>query len=319
MTAETPKNTDQIAQISAELAADVAHWIKSGSTQMDTAIEGLSFYRQDAPTVRSVQLVEPSIALVVQGSKCMMLDDETFRYDPSRFLITSLDLPAKMQVLEASSEEPYLGVVVKLDLATMSGFLAHAPYFNASEQASGRGMATSPATPELYDALRRLVALLNDPDSIPVLAPLIKREIYWRVLTSEQGARLRRIISVGSQGLRIARSIEWLKQTYDQPLSVDKLAERAQMSRSTYHHHFRDLTSMSPLQYQKKLRLTEARRLMLWESLDAAAAAYRVGYESPSQFSREYARLFGAPPKRDIEAHWQEYRNEIESREQRLH
>lgn len=293
-------NTDLANAMSANLAMDVARLTSPGVAEISTAIDGLSFYRQDAPTICSVCIVEPSIAFVVQGTKIMMLDDETFRYDPSHFLITSLDLPAKMQVLEASPDKPYLGIVIRLDLKIISEFLTYVPLLESTSQASGSGMVISPTTPDLYDAVQRLVSLLNEPESIPVLAPLIKREIYWRVLTSEQGARLRQIITVGSQSLRIARSVEWLKSSYDQPLKVDELAERAQMSRSTFHHHFREVTSMSPLQYQKRLRLTEARRLMLGENLDAAAAAFRVGYESPSQFSREYTRLFGAPPKRDV-------------------
>lgn len=297
------ESTDLANAMSANLAMDVARLTFPGIAETSTVIDGLSFYRQDAPTTCSVCVVEPSIAFVVQGTKIMMLDDETFRYDPSSFLITSLDLPAKMQVLEASPDKPYLGIVIRLDLKIISEFLTHVPLQGSTNQASGAGMALSPTTPDLYDAVQRLVSLLDEPESIPVLAPLIKREIYWRVLTSEQGVRLRQIITAGSQSLRITRSVEWLKNSYDQPLKVDELAERAQMSRSTFHHHFREVTSMSPLQYQKRLRLTEARRLMLGENLNAAAAAFRVGYESPSQFSREYARLFGAPPKRDMAAY----------------
>lgn len=299
------EDPEQIAAMSKRLASDVIRWTDPAAPETDTAISGLSFYRQDKPTACSVCVVEPSIALVVQGAKSMMLEDTTFRYDPNSFLITSLDLPAKMQVLEASPEKPYLGVVIKLDLATVSDLLSHVPLPKLSAASSGRGMNLSPASPDLYDAIQRLVSLLDEPNSIPVLAPLIKKEIYWRILIADQGARLRQIVSAGSQGLRISRSVEWLKSHYDQPLRVDELAENARMSRSTFHHHFRDATSMSPLQYQKRLRLTEARRLMLAGDHDATAAAYKVGYESPSQFSREYARLFGAPPRRDIEEHLQ--------------
>ncbi|ABM00915.1 AraC family transcriptional regulator [Shewanella amazonensis] len=286
------------------LASAVAHHTE-GEEWASTAIEGLEFYRQPAPTSCAICVVEPSIALVVQGAKSMTLGEQSYRYDTRRFLITSLDLPAKMQVLEASEEQPYLGIVLKLDLAMMSELILQAPPHPHKDPTSEYAMVLGNTTPSLLDAVQRLVALLDEPESIAVLAPLIKQEIFWRVLISEQGSRLRQIASVGSQGLRIAKSIEWLKSHYDQHLSVDGLADLARMSKSTFHHHFRALTSMSPLQYQKRLRLLEARRLMLGENMDASAAAYRVGYESPSQFSREYARLFGNPPKRDVTAHWQ--------------
>ncbi|ABO24918.1 AraC family transcriptional regulator [Shewanella loihica] len=293
-----------IPSLSAAIAKEVERRTQ-GVDWCETEIAGLDFYRQSAPTSCSVCVVEPSIALVVQGAKAMTLGEQTFRYDPSRFLITSLDLPAKMQVLEASEEAPYLGVVIKLDLAVMSDLMLQTPLTMQKETASDQGMILGATTPKLLGAISRLVNLLDEPESIAVLAPLIKREIYWRVLMSEQGARLRQIVSAGSHGLRIARTIEWLKVHYDQHLSVDSLADMARMSKSTFHHHFRRLTSMSPLQYQKRLRLLEARRLMLGEDIDASAAAYRVGYESPSQFSREYSRLFGASPKKDVATQWQ--------------
>ncbi|MBC3766347.1 AraC family transcriptional regulator [Neptunicella marina] len=271
-----------------------------------TDISGLEFYRQDTPTECSTCVVEPSIALVVQGRKSMMLGEHTFTYDPTRFLITSLDLPARMQVLTASSQKPYLGVVLKLDLAVLSELILQLP-LKKSVSGTESGMMLGHSSVELYDAFSRLISLLDEPESLPVLAPVIKREIFWRVLLSEQGQRLRHIVADGSQGLRFVRSVEWLKNHFSEPLRVEALAELATMSKSTFHHHFRQLTSMSPLQYQKRLRLMEARRLMLSESLDASAAAYRVGYESPSQFSREYSRLFGNSPRRDIDLHWQKF------------
>ena len=290
-----------IQEMSARLARTVSRWTE-GVEQFETPVRGLAFYRREAATDCASCLVEPSIALVVQGAKLMMLGEESYRYDPYRFLITSLELPATVQILEASKERPYLGLALKLDLRMVGELMLQAPPAAKGEQAGGRGMVLGSTTPELFDALLRLVALLDEPESIPVLAPLIERELCWRVLMSEQGARLRQIVSIGSQSQRIARVIGWLKTNFSEPLRVEGLADLAQMSQSTFHQHFRQLTAMSPLQYQKRLRLTEARRLMLMEDLDAATAAYRVGYESPSQFSREYARLFGAPPKRDMEA-----------------
>ncbi|MDH1470068.1 AraC family transcriptional regulator [Shewanella sp. GD03713] len=297
------QDEEMMACLSQGLADNVAKRTL-GVEWASSEVEGLEFYRQNAPTSNSVCIVEPSIAVVVQGTKSMTLGEQVLVYDPSRFLITSLELPATMQVLEASAEKPYLGVVLKLDLAVMSDLMLQTPLARQKDTVTDQGMILGHSTPSLLNAFSRLVALLDEPESIPVLAPMIKREIYWRVLISEQGARLRQIVSAGSHGLRIAHSIEWLKVNFAQHFSIDDLADMTRMSKSTFHHHFRQLTSMSPLQYQKRLRLMEARRLMLSESIDAAAAAYRVGYESPSQFSREYSRLFGNSPKRDVDIHW---------------
>jgi transcriptional regulator GlxA family with amidase domain len=231
----------------------------------------------------------------------MSVDNHHYLYDPDTFLITALDLPASMEVLQASADKPYLGLVLKFDLKLIGELILQAPEVIPDTSPSEPVMTLGKMTPELFDAFVRLVSLLDEPASISVLAPLIEREIYWRILMSEQGARLKQIVSSGSKSHRIAKSIEWLKKNYNQPFRVDSMAEIAQMSSSTFHHYFRELTAMTPLQYQKHLRLTEARRLMLGEHFNAADVAYHVGYESPSQFSREYSRLFGAPPKRDIE------------------
>ncbi|KPZ70028.1 HTH-type transcriptional activator RhaS [Pseudoalteromonas sp. P1-26] len=293
---------DAIAKMSAGLADKIAPLIGQQETA-DSVIEDLFFYRQtQAATSCSMCVVEPSIALVLQGAKSMTLGEDVFKYDPHKYLITSIDLPAKMQVLEAKDDAPYLGLVLKLDLAMLGELISQIPLDKLNKQSLNKGMTLGEMTEPLLNAFTRLIELVDDPESMPVLAPLIKREIFWRVLNSEHGAELRHIVSTGSQGLRIARSVKWLKENYDQPLSVEDLAGLAKMSKSTFHHHFRDLTSMSPLQYQKRLRLMEARRLMVGESMDASGAAFKVGYESPSQFSREYSRFFGLSPKRDVEA-----------------
>lgn len=294
--------SDKIAGIIASKVGEQEH--------VPTEIEGLSFYREDSVQGCTVCVVEPSIAIVVQGSKSMSLDTQTYTYDRTKFLITSLDLPATMQVLKANKVEPYLGLSLKLDLRMVSELLLQLKHPVQDEKATDHGMILGDTSPWLLDSLYRLVSLLNEPDSIPVIAPLIEREICWRILNSEQGYRLRQIVTAGSQSHRIAKAIEWLKFNYNKNFRVDELAEIAQMSSSTFHQHFRQLTSMSPLQYQKYLRLTEARRLMLGESLDASTVAYEVGYESPSQFSREYSRLYGAPPKKDIERIRQAQRTE---------
>lgn len=287
-----------------QLAIDVARH-SAGKEWTGTAIQGLEFYRQNAPTACSVCIVEPSLALVVQGEKSMTLGEQVFHYNTSRFLITSLELPAKMQVLQASEEKPYLGIVLKLNLSVMSELMMQAPLSDAKASVNDVGMQLGETSVPLMSAFQRLIALLDEPESVSVLSPLVMREIYWRVLISEQGEKLRQVVQAGSHGLRISRSIEWIKANYDKHLSVEGLAELARMSKSTFHQHFRQLTSISPLQYQKRLRLMEARRLMMGENMDASSAAYTVGYESPSQFSREYSRLFGTSPKRDVTAVWQ--------------
>lgn len=293
--------SDQIEALRGSLARVVARWTR-GVEQFPTAIPNLTFYRREAPTQPEICMVEPGIALLVQGAKRVLLGDEVYPYDIKRFLITSLDLPAMMQIVEASSDTPYLGLVLKLDLRVVVELMVQSRLPPPpGRQPSGRGMVLGETTPLLLDAFKRLLDLLDEPDAIPVLAPLIQREIYYRLLMDDQGSRLWQIASVGSQSHRIARAIDWLKSNYARPLRIDELAGHVQMSTSSFHQHFRQLTAMSPLQFQKWLRLNEARRLMLSEHLDAATAAFRVGYESPSQFSREYGRLFGAPPRRDIE------------------
>lgn len=229
-----------------------------------------------------------------------MLGEDTYVYDAEHYLITSVHLPTIVQVMEASPDKPYLGLSLKFDLREVSQLMVDSSLPQPRTQQSSRGMATGKVTQPLLNAFIRLIELLDDKEDIPILAQVIQREIIYRLLVGEQGARLRQIASAGSQSQQIARAIEWLKNNFTQPLSVDDLAEKASMSNSTFHHHFRSMTALSPLQYQKQLRLQEARRLMLAERMDAANAAFQVGYESPSQFSREYNRHFGAPPLRDI-------------------
>lgn len=245
-------------------------------------------------------MYEPSICLVAQGAKRVLLGDDTYVYDARNYLITSVHLPTVVQITEASPEQPYLGLSMRLDQREISQLMVDSNLPPPPPQQSTRGMATSDVTLPLLSAFHRLIDLLGEEKDIPILAPIIQREIIYRLLVGDQGARLRQIASAGSQSQQIARAIEWLKGNFTQPLRIDDLAEQARMSSSTFHHHFRSMTALSPLQYQKHLRLNEARRLMLTERFDAATAAFQVGYESPSQFSREYSRLFGAPPLRDI-------------------
>lgn len=265
-----------------------------------TAITGLGFFRREHPAPPIICMVEPSIILVVRGEKQLWVGGEGYPYNTSKFLITSLDLPANSEVLVASRDKPCLGLTLKLDLRMLAELIAQSDLPPTRDRAVVKGVGIGSVTQPMLVSFERLLALFDEPESIPVLAPLIQREIHYRLLQSDQAGRLRQITSVDGQGYRIAKAIDWLKLNYASALRVDELAARVQMSTPTFHHHFRQLTTMSPLQYQKWLRLNEAKRLMLNEHQDVSSAAFKVGYESPSQFSREYRRLFGVPPKRDI-------------------
>jgi AraC-like DNA-binding protein len=280
------------------LAKSIARWTEKGD-RLVTPISGLSLFRRDAPTPPASYMYERSICLIAQGAKRVVLGDDTYVYDADHFLITSLDLPVICQVIKASREKPYLSLLLKIDQRETSQLMADTSLPLPRADQSRRGMAIGEVRLPLLTAFQRLIDLLAEPKDIPILAPIIQREIVYRLLVGDQGARLRQM-AAGSQSQQIARAIDWLKSNFAQTLRIDDLAAQLNMSTSTFHHHFRTLTAMSPLQYQKWLRLNEARRVMLTERSDAATAALQVGYESPSQFSREYRRLFGAPPVRDI-------------------
>src|SRR5208282_2427754 len=281
------------------LGKSIARWTDRGD-QLVTAIPGLSLFQRNEPTQPESRMYEPRICLIAQGAKRVLLGDDTYVYGERHFLITSVNLPTVVQITKASREKPCLGLILKLDQREISQLMVDSNLPLPRLQQSSRGMATGEVTLPLLAAFQRLIDLLAEPKDIPILAPIIQREIFYRLLVSDQGARLRQIASAGSQSQQIARAIDWLKDNFTRPLRIDDLATQVNMSTSTFHHHFRTLTAMSPLQYQKWLRLNEARRLMLIENQDAATVAFQVGYESPSQFSREYGRLFGAPPLRDI-------------------
>src|SRR6185369_7034316 len=281
------------------LGKSIARWTENGEQHV-TRVPGLSLYRRCEPTGPISGMYDPSICLVAQGAKRVLLGEDSFAYDARHYLITSVHLPTVVQIVEASPERPYLGLKLQLDQREISQLMVDSHLPPPRPQQSSRGMAVGEVTLALVTAFQRLVDLLAEEGDIPILAPIIQREIFYRLLVGDQGARLRQIASAGSQSNQIARAIEWLRDNFARPLRVDDLAAHVRMSTSTLHHHFRSMTALSPLQFQKQLRLQEARRLMLAEHLDAASAAFEVGYESPSQFNREYSRLFGAPPLRDI-------------------
>jgi AraC-like DNA-binding protein len=292
------ENNDMEVALDA-LGKSIARWTDK-SDRVVTAIPGLTLARRAEPSPPVSIMYEPRICVIAQGAKRVLLSDETYEYDPQHFLITSVDLPTMVQVIKASPEKPYLGLLLNLDQRELSQLMVDSHLPPPRAQQSSRGMATGEVTLPLLTAFQRLIDLLAEPKDIPILAPVIQREISYRLLVGDQGARLRQMASTGSQSQQIAKAINWLKGNFTQPLRIDDLAAQVNMSTSTFHHHFRAVTAMSPLQYQKWLRLNEARRLLLAENQDATTAAFQVGYESPSQFSREYSRLFGAPPLRDI-------------------
>ena len=281
------------------LGKRIARWAVEGG-RIVTAISALSLSRRDALTQPMSYMYEPSICLIAQGAKRLLLGGDTYVYDAHHFLITSMDLPTVVQVIRASREKPCLSLMLKLDQREISQLMADSNLPPPRAQESSRGMAIGEVTLPLLTAFQRLIDLLAEPKDIPILAPIIQREIVYRLLVGDQGARLRQMASAGSHSHQVAQAIDWLKSHYTQPLRIDDLAARVHMSTSAFHHHFRRLTAMSPLQFQKWLRLNEARRLMLTEHFNAATAAFQVGYESPSQFSREYRRFFDEPPLRDI-------------------
>jgi AraC-like DNA-binding protein len=269
-----------------------------GDGDHETAIAGLSLYRSSQPINSKCGLYTSTLTLVAQGGKRVLLAGERYDYDQANYLVTTIDLPVIYSVTEASPERPCLCVVWQLDPSRIAELLtADLPPMKVS---AGRGLSISPLSHDLLDAVLRLVRLLDTPADIPMLAPLIERELLYRLIISDQGTRLRQIAMTGSQTQQIARAVEWLRQHFNAPLRIQELARTVNMSVSSLHHHFKAITAMSPLQYQKLLRLQEARRLLLTEHCDAASAAHRVGYESPSQFSREYSRFYGAPPLRDV-------------------
>ena len=267
-----------------------------------TEIPGLSLYRRSECTSCASAAYQPSLVVFLQGQKRINLGRTTYICDESNFLLTSVDLPVVSQVIAATPMKPILGLLFRLEMSEIRRILSEHELPIPPEPTDARGMAVGVSSAELLDACGRLINLLDTPQDIPFLAGHIQREIIYRLLRSPQGMHLRAIATLGDQSHRTARVVSWLRTNYARPLRVEDLASMAQMGVSTLHHHFRSLTAMSPLQYQKHLRLHVARERMLADGLDAASAAFEVGYESASQFSREYSRFFGQPPMRDIKS-----------------
>jgi len=285
--------------MSSELASLIEAHTRIDCCSFPSPIPGLQLSRYSSPTRPGQGVQRPILAIVAQGSKQIMLGDEAFTYDPDHYLVVSLDLPVSGRVTTASKAKPFLGMSLELDVKQIPSLRTSGKIQRATKPQ--RGAFVSRMTPELLDPVLRLLRLLGKPEDSAVLAPLLQREILYRLWRGEQGEQLERMAQADGTDSGVVKSVIWLKENFDKPFSIKLIAQEANMSPSGLHHHFKTLTNMTPLQYQKHLRLQEARRLMLDDAMDASAAAYHVGYASRSQFTREYSRLFGAPPLRDVE------------------
>jgi AraC-like DNA-binding protein len=266
-----------------------------------SAIDFLSFGRSSRPTSLSHVATWASFALVAQGQKSLRMGEDVMHYGAGDLLLVTLDMAVQSCVVTATPEKPNLGVGITINETRLMRYLEHFPMHQVGLAANNeRGITVHKVAPPLVDAVIRLIELLDQPHDIAALAPLIEQEIFYRLLTGPEGPRILNMALAERPGNKVARAARWLRENFHQPLKMDQLASNVGMSISSLHHHFKAVTAMTPMQYQKQLRLNEARRLMLMEKLDAGTAGYRVGYQSASQFSREYSRFYGQSPGRDI-------------------
>jgi len=282
-----------------ELIERIAHTIRDDGTS--EPLRGLRLYRQSRPTERLHGVSTPSFCVIAQGSKEVYFGEERFRYDSARYLLATVALPVVGQVVEASHERPYLALRLDLDPSLVGSVMVEAGSLPTRGYANTKAVDVSPLDVGLLDAVVRFVRLIDSPTEARVLMSLVTREIVCRLLLGAQGDRLHHLVASGANATRIARAVERLRRDYDRPLRVESLARELGMSASGFHAQFKAVTAMSPLQFQKHIRLQEARRLMIGEELDAASAGHRVGYDDASHFTREYKRLFGEPPMRDVQ------------------
>jgi AraC-like DNA-binding protein len=268
---------------------------------IETTIPDLFLYRTEVTTEVTPVVYDPSLCIMLQGEKEVYLNHDKLVYDPLSYLLVPVTVPVSGKVTKASVDKPYLAIRMTIDLKELADLVIDIGGRVERSKAQVKAMSVGRLDESLLSAMSRLVQLLDKPADIPVLYPLLKREILYRLLLGDLGSQLRDFMLLDSQGHRISKVIEVLRKKYNEPLRIKDLADEVHLSESALFQAFKAVTGMSPLQYQKKLRLNEARRIMLHEGIEAATASYKVGYESPSQFSREYSRLFGAPPKADIE------------------
>jgi AraC-like DNA-binding protein len=284
----------------AEMAGLLTRFTEAAAGPRATPVRALTVYRADAPTQRLHGVHSSAcVCVIAQGAKRAMLGEEVYLYDRARYLAAGMNLPVSGQIIEASAAKPYLALKLDVTPQEIAAIILEARLPEPPDAVPGRAMVTSRVDADLAEAFVRLLRLVDSPEDVPALEPVVRREILYRMLKGDEGRNLRQIAMSAAHSTRIAKAIEWLRLNYTRPLRIDELAAQASMSTSSFHEHFRAVTAMSPLQFQKQLRLQEARQLLISEALDAATAGHRVGYESPSQFSREYSRLFGAPPATD--------------------
>ncbi len=300
-------NHDQTGQDTRRLQAGQEELVEriARAIQTDGVIQplkGVHLARASRMAEKLHSVYEPCFCVIAQGSKEVVLGDSRYQYDPLHYLLVTLDLPMVSQVMEASRERPYLSFRLNLDPQLVSSVMAEAGHSLSPRGAAvARAIDVSRLDASLLEAVVRLVRLVDTPAELPVLMPMIVREIIYRLLRGEQGNRLRHLAVMGGSSAAIARAVQRIRQAFDQPLRIEELARELGMSVSSFHYHFKAVTAISPMQFQKQLRLQEARRLMLIENSDAASAAYRVGYRDPAHFSREYKGVFGIPPMRDVQ------------------
>jgi AraC-like DNA-binding protein len=294
---ETPRDAERVKTNREELIERILRTVREDGGK--EVLPGFFLARSSRPSESLNAVYQPAFCLVAQGRKRALLGEQVFRYDPGHYLLFTVDLPLIFQIEKATTDEPYLGLRLDLDPSLVASVLMEADIKIKKGHASTKAMDVHSINANLLDAVVRLVRLADEPGSSNVLAPLIVKEIIYRLLIGGQGARLGHLLPSGDTQ-RISRAIGHLREHFDEPLKIDDFARQLGMSVSGFHHHFKSVTAMSPLQFQKQIRLQEARRLMLGEDLDAASAGFRVGYEDPSYFSRDYKKLFGSPPQRDI-------------------
>jgi AraC-like DNA-binding protein len=296
---QTKREADRAQAYRDELTEQIAQTIHhDGKIE---PLQGLHFNRASSPSecIHSVSI--PAFCVIAQGSKEVLLGSDRYQYDPMHYLLATVELPIVSEILEASKAKPYLSLRLDLDPTLVGSVMVEAGNPSSRSRTDVKAIDVSPLDVNLLDAVVRLVRLIDSPAEAHILAPMITREIIYRLLMGDQGSRLCHIAVLGSNTHQIARAVDRLRKDFNQPLRIESIAQELGMSVSSFHHHFKSVTAMSPLQFQKQLRLQEARRLMLGQNLDATSAAYQVGYDDASHFNREYKRLFGAPPIRDVE------------------
>lgn len=288
-----------LARVNGLLKEKLLRWMPE-TGRYPTAIEGFMTSRRDHPIQLENCIYRPLVAVTLQGFKRSVIGSEEYSYGENHCLVTGVDMPSANYITVASPDKPFLALSLDLDRYLITQLAAEVPPSSRITNGSYKGMAVDEVDPDVLDAFLRLAELNEKPERIQILAPMIVREIHYRLLIGPQGERLRMLNTLGTQSNQIAKTITWLRDNYKEPLRIEDLAGKVNMATSTFHRLFRQVTTLSPLQFQKRLRLYEAQRLMLMEDEDAENAGLAVGYESPTQFNREYKRLFGEPPHRHV-------------------